>query len=267
MPQGVYPAADVCALGDEISSTYEGRHVTLLESLMTHPTHTDGFVNKGDPIIVGDLVGVAFKSAAAATDYIAVDTEGIWNLLVVGTDDAGNSAVAIGDTVYISTAGVLSKAESGKVFGTALGAVVSAATTTVIAVKVHNERDLRRIYVNETLQGAAAATAANYGKIFVATQRCKVVMVSEVHTTAAGQTATLDVERLQGTEASGAGDVLLAATKIDFEGTAETVQSPDLTATAAHLILEIGDRLNLVDAGTLTTLAGVCVTVELVETV
>jgi len=59
------------SVGDEISSTYEGRHLSFVESDLTHPPHTDGFVDKGDPVNVGDIVGVAFKSAAAATDIIS----------------------------------------------------------------------------------------------------------------------------------------------------------------------------------------------------
>ncbi len=119
--------------------------------------------------------------------------------------------------------------------------------------------------ISKELHGATAATAANYGKIFVAPAICTVTKISEVHTTAGndGSAVTLDVERLQGTETSGNGDALLGGTKIDLKGTDETVQSPALTGTAASLVLAAGDRLNLVDTGTLTTLAGVVVTVEL----
>lgn len=122
-----------------------------------------------------------------------------------------------------------------------------------------------RFAVTETLQGAAAATAANYGKFFVAPRACKVTKILEVHTTAGtdGGAVTLSVERLQGTEAPGAGDDLLGGTKINLKGLAETVQSPTLTTTGAHLVLAAGDRLGLKDTGTLTSLAGVAVTVEL----
>jgi len=100
--------------------------------------------------------------------------------------------------------------------------------------------------------------------IFVSPFACRVTKVSEVHATAAGQAGTLTVERLQGTEAPGAGDDLLGATKIDLTGTANTVQSPALTGTAAHLVLAAGDRLALkLASGASTTLAGACVTVEI----
>jgi hypothetical protein len=137
---GVYPANGTA--GTEVSSTYEGRHLTFLESELTHPSHTDTFVEKGDPVLVtgGQIIGVSFKEAAAATDYVTIDTEGIWNLSVVATDDGGNSGVVPGDRIYINTTTcILSKiatAASQLPFGYALGTITSGQTAT-IAVKVH----------------------------------------------------------------------------------------------------------------------------------
>ena len=154
----LYDEYDVA--GKEVSSTYEGRHVTFLESYLVHPTHTDGFVDKGDPVVAGNIVGVALGSAAAATDQIALDTEGIWALSVVGTDDEGNSAVARGDVIYINrTTGVLSKISSHTTnvpFGIALMTMDDGATD-VIAVKVHWNMwmDIYRDYI----AGGAAENA------------------------------------------------------------------------------------------------------------
>ena len=148
---GAYPIADALLPGDEISSTFEGRHVTLLESDLVHPVHSpvNTLVEKGDPVVSATgrpaIVGVAFKSAAAATDRIAIDTEGIWNLDVVAVNDAGNSAVAGGDCIYINTTtAVLSKISDGATqvpFGYALGIVTSGATA-AIAVKVHFDQSM-----------------------------------------------------------------------------------------------------------------------------
>ena len=147
--------------GTEVSSTYEGRHVTVYEAELIHPFIADGFVNKGDPVVLcdsgvpttyGHAVGVAFNSASALTDLIAVDTEGIWNLTVYAEDDNGNAAIEIGDPLYIR-AGALPGAADGdgtgdaeisKIvdpatqvpFGYALGSVVAGGSG-VIAVKVH----------------------------------------------------------------------------------------------------------------------------------
>jgi len=99
---------------------------------------------------------------------------------------------------------------------------------------------------------------------FVAPFRCRVTKISEVHATVAGQAGTLTVERLQGTEAPGSGDDLLATTKVDLTATINTVQSPALTATVAHLVLEVGERLCLkLASGAATSLANAALTVEL----
>lgn len=131
--------------GDELSSTYEGRHLSLEESYLTHPSHADGFVDKGDPVLCGEnIVGVALISAAAATDLISIDTEGIWFLSAVATDEDGNSAIAPGDELFIDkTTCILSKngnKQSHAFFGYALGDV-SAGQTAVVAVKVHFDPD------------------------------------------------------------------------------------------------------------------------------
>lgn len=147
MPKfGVYPVADAEDPGDEISSTYGGRHVTVLESDLIHPAHSGGIVNKGDPVVFGttglEAVGVAFggEDDTVAGDLIAVDTEGIWNLDVVADDDDGGSAVAGGDVIYINkTDGVLSKISAPATqikFGYALG-IITSGNTEAIAVKVH----------------------------------------------------------------------------------------------------------------------------------
>lgn len=146
---GVYPIADALNPGDEISSTYEGRHVTVLESDLIHPVHATAFVDKGDPVVFGAGasgeevgVGVALGGDAntVATDLIAVDTEGIWNLDVVAVNDAGNSAVIGGEQLYINTTtAVISKIRNAATqirFGYALGILV-AGVTEAIAVKVH----------------------------------------------------------------------------------------------------------------------------------
>jgi len=86
-------------------------------------------------------VGVALRSAAAATEYIAIDTEGIWVLDVYAADDGGAVAVEGGDRLYIanSTPCAISKIATAATqvpFGYALGHV-DAGATAAIAVKVH----------------------------------------------------------------------------------------------------------------------------------
>lgn len=139
--------------GEECSSTYEGRHITVEESYLAHAYHADGLVDKGDPCIIGEnIVGVALNDAAAATDLIAIDTEGIWFLNVVGSVSDGTSdgiakALVPGDVVYIEQTpgtGVNLSGESDpnrfKQFGFLLGNVSAHVTNaTLVAVKVHGE--------------------------------------------------------------------------------------------------------------------------------
>jgi hypothetical protein len=145
--------------GDQGSSDLEGRHIQIEESLLIHPYHSDGLVDKGDPVIVGNpalgscAVGVAFTSAVAATDSITIDTEGIWFLNVLGKESDGTidghaHALALGDPVYIAREAATSGAPyilSGEddpadflPFGYVLGDVTSSLTVpTLVAVKVH----------------------------------------------------------------------------------------------------------------------------------
>jgi len=143
---GVYPVADALTAGDEVSSTYEGRHVTLIESDLIHKAANAGnLVISGDAVVFGTIalqgVGVAFTTATAATDLVAIDTEGIWILPVLPYDDDGQIAVEGGDRLYISiTTAIISKIASAATnvpFGYALGHVDAGATAKTIAVKVH----------------------------------------------------------------------------------------------------------------------------------
>ena len=156
---GVYIGA--LTAGTEVSSTYEGRHITMRESELFHPYHADTFVDKGEPVVVqtttGYIVGVALASASAATDLIAIDTEGIWNLAVYAdTDDVWSTsqtgAITAGDALFINrvttgaiTAGIgacgISKRRDHATqvpFGFALGSLGDGGEG-VIAIKVHNQ--------------------------------------------------------------------------------------------------------------------------------
>jgi hypothetical protein len=126
--------------GEECSSTYEGRHVTILGSnlLSVGTVATTGLV-KGEAVVFGDEgVGVAFNTvaqASLATTYVAVDTEGIWWLNV-----ETSATMAPGDTVYInSLTGVVSdSAADGVRLGYVVDDVADGSGSAVLApVKVH----------------------------------------------------------------------------------------------------------------------------------
>ena len=138
MPYFSSPTGHVA--GEEGSSTYEGRHLTFYESELTHPSRTSTFVNKGDPVLAGEnIVGVAFGTAAAATDPIAIDTEGCWYLTAYATDADGTSAIAVGDEIFIDKSTCLLSKNNNKSthqrFGYALSILASGSG--VVKIKIH----------------------------------------------------------------------------------------------------------------------------------
>ena len=127
------------------------------------------------------------------------------------------------------------------------------------AIEIQN-KDL--IVLTHSLPGATAATAGNYGVFFIVDKAVELVRVKVVWGVAS-TSGTLDLERLQGTEALDAGNSLFASA-ISTAGTANTVTSKDgmdFNHTIKETILKPGDRLALKDGGTLTNLVDLCVTV------
>lgn len=170
------------------------------------------------------------------------------------TDMTAGGALYLSDTAggYNTTASTTSEQKVGYALSTTV-AMIDPAASGGFGAKMSTSRNFVAADVDDIF--------------FVAPFRCTVTKISEVHAVAAGGTATADIERLQGTEAPGSGDVLLGTTKLDLNGTANTVQSPALTSTAAHLILEVGNRLCVKKASgsNFGSLDNACVTVEYVR--
>ncbi len=118
--------------GDEISSTYEGRHVYVQEIVLIHADPGDGLVDKGQPVAFWEGVGIAMKSASSTGENVPIDTEGIWRVSVVAT-----AAIAIGQSLFIDVSGVVTDdpTNAQAVFGYSMQAM--GIGTEVIAVKVH----------------------------------------------------------------------------------------------------------------------------------
>lgn len=114
--------------------------------------------------------------------------------------------------------------------------------------------EARDTYVITDIQASSVADKV----IGICPVRSKLVVVKEVHGTAAGQTCTVSIERLQGTETSGNGDQVVAAT-INAEGTANTVQSGTIVTASDIDIFEAGDRVGVNMTGTTTSLANMVV--------
>lgn len=155
---GVYPIADVLDEGDQISSTYEGRHLTLDADEVISAAGS-GQCTKGLPVIFGltGLRGVGIAFNTALTGLVAIDTEGIWSVDVWGRNDGGDVAVAGGDELYIDiTPGscVVSKIRDNSTnipFGYALGVIATPGEVERIAVKVHWDPICHTLLDNEKL--------------------------------------------------------------------------------------------------------------------
>jgi hypothetical protein len=115
--------------------------------------------------------------------------------------------------------------------------------------------------IAHSLNGAEPATAANYGVFWNVDKQCELIEIRYSHQTAGTDAGavTLDIEKLTGTQALDAGVVMGSATH-NLKSTADTVVVVSATTTHANRVLDVGDRVALKDAGTLTDVAGLCVT-------
>ena len=144
---GLYPYGETgTAENDEVSSTYEGRHLTVLGTEISSHMAGHALQQAGHPLVVGEsIVGVALTTETATGDglYVAFDTEGIWLLSVVALNPAAVAVVA-GDELFINkTTAVISNNMNKAThthFGYALGGV-AAGETGIISVKVHWDPD------------------------------------------------------------------------------------------------------------------------------
>ena len=96
-----------------------GRKLSLI---CTHPASP----SSGDPVRIGNLIGVALTDERTAGDTTVDLGQGVYDLSVKAIDDDGNSAVAVGDKLYYVDAdvddgtGFLSKKVTGYFAGIAL---------------------------------------------------------------------------------------------------------------------------------------------------
>ena len=88
-----------------------------------------GGANSGDPVVVGQITGVALVDIANGESG-AVETEGVFELSVRGYNGTAAAAVSVGDAIYHDGT-ELNKDSSGTLFGYALGTVAAGATATI----------------------------------------------------------------------------------------------------------------------------------------
>lgn len=86
----------------------------------------------GDPIAVGDMAGIALTDYDSVSGKATVQFDGVFDVEVVASNASGNVAVAEGDAVYLSAAGVVSKNATGIFLGYAMEAIDSGETDTIM---------------------------------------------------------------------------------------------------------------------------------------
>ncbi len=113
-------------------------------------------------------------------------------------------------------------------------------------------------YLSFPFLGTAGATAANYDQVFTVRHPMEILRVSECHSTAS-TSGTLQIEKLTGTQAPGAG-VAIMKTTISTAGAANTVITREGFELTSDRQFREGDRIALIDGGNLTNLVGLHVT-------
>jgi hypothetical protein len=118
------------------------------------------------------------------------------------------------------------------------------------AAKRGGEIGLTRI--RETFFIAAASTSQ---RVLIADEPMEVVAIMEAHSVAGGASAALQIEKLTGTQAPGAGTVILQSA-LDLTATVNTTVTATLVSTTSTLQLAAGESLAFKFSGTLTGLVG-----------
>lgn len=90
--------------------------------------------NSGDPVLMGEIPGVALIDATdtiANSGTVTVQTDGVFELDVTGADNTANVAISAGDIVYYDAGAINVDTVDGTRFGYALEDVASGATTAI----------------------------------------------------------------------------------------------------------------------------------------
>lgn len=216
-------------------------------------------ISSGDGVMVGDLFGVAVTDIANGSTGVLA-TKGIYD--IEKATDVGSGGTIWNPAYWDATQGKVTAIATGNTqIGLFAETVLDAATAAqILLTPVTGEKDVVTVSYRHAGAGSKATEA-----FFIAPAPMQVVSIREVHSAAEATAGSLtaDLTKDTGTDAPGAGSVLLGNTKINLKGTANTVQAPALTGTAANLLLAAGDRISFKPSAAGTEIANVVVTVYL----
>lgn len=133
--------------------------------------------------------------------------------------------------------------------------------TVINAISQHNLRNLMTVVAPVFLQGSAGQTAANYGVFFIADRGYQITGVSEVHGTPSSS-GTVNVNKTA--NLSGV-DTTVLSSAFSTAATSGVSRFGTLINNTGSDVLSLakGDRLHLVNSGTLTSLVDLFVIVYL----
>lgn len=122
----------------------------------------------------------------------------------------------------------------------------------------------KKLWIQHTIVGTAAATNTNYGVFYIVPVACLVTSIKEVHQTAGTDAGavTLNIEKLTSGVALDSGVNILSA-DLSLKATINTVQTGTITGISSSKTLAAGNRLAMKDTGVLTAVANVTVLIEL----
>jgi activator of 2-hydroxyglutaryl-CoA dehydratase len=112
------------------------------------------------------------------------------------------------------------------------------------------------------IPGTSAATSANYGRFITLNRPIQIISIQEIHETAGtdGGAVTLDVVVVNDGSAISTGTSLLSST-FNLKSTANTLVRKQKRDLSSARKIEPNQTIALKTSGTLTAVAGVCVTV------
>lgn len=197
----------------------------------------------GTPGLTGVGGGITLTSGAGGA------TSGAAGAVAV---TAGSATSANGASVTI-TAGA---GAGGTNAGGSVNLVPGAAVSTGIPGKVNINGNACLIPATYYFTGTPAATNQVF---FIATRPVILTHISQVHSTAAGGTSTLDITK-DSTTTAPAGGTALTSAAFNLNATANTVQVGALSATIATITMAAGDRLAVKFNNAIQASVGVVVT-------
>ena len=161
-----------------------------------------------------------------------------------------------------ATAGAVTHTNPTAAAGTVQRCVGWALSTSEVVIDL----EIPHYFVTLNMAGTVPATASNYEHFYTATRPLRVIGAVESHRTAGsdGSAVTLDVFKSASGGALNSGATVLATT-FNLKSTADTPVAVGPSATASAARLATGDRLEASDAGTLTAVAGLTLTVVMIE--